>query len=88
MSKDLERQKQITDELEKQKELINDNSRGEKLRAKDAATRAKLEKEIADYVGAKYACSVNSATNAIFLSLLNKLTLWFVVFIEFCVALF
>ena len=30
------------------------------------------EKEIANYVGAKYACAVNSATNAIFLSLLNK----------------
>ena len=32
----------------------------------------KFEKTIADYVGAKYACSINSATNAIFLSLLNK----------------
>ena len=31
-----------------------------------------FEKTIADYVGAKYACSINSATNAIFLSLLNK----------------
>jgi dTDP-4-amino-4,6-dideoxygalactose transaminase len=31
-----------------------------------------FEKKIAEYVGAKYACSVNSATNAIFLSLLNK----------------
>jgi dTDP-4-amino-4,6-dideoxygalactose transaminase len=31
-----------------------------------------LEKKIAEYVGAKYACSVNSATSAIFLSLLNK----------------
>ena len=31
-----------------------------------------FEKKIADYVGAKYACSINSATNAIFLSLLNK----------------
>ena len=31
-----------------------------------------FEKTIAGYVGAKYACSVNSATNAIFLSLLNK----------------
>ena len=31
-----------------------------------------FEKKIADYVGAKYACSVNSATNAIYLSLLNK----------------
>ena len=30
-----------------------------------------LEKKIAHYVGAKYACSINSATNAIFLSLLN-----------------
>jgi dTDP-4-amino-4,6-dideoxygalactose transaminase len=32
----------------------------------------KFERVIAEYVGAKYACSVNSATNAIFLSLLNK----------------
>ena len=32
----------------------------------------KFERIIAQYVGAKYACSVNSATNAIFLSLLNK----------------
>ena len=31
-----------------------------------------FEETIAEYVGAKYACSVNSATNAIFLSLLNK----------------
>ena len=31
-----------------------------------------FEKKIANYVGAKYACSVDSATNAIFLSLLNK----------------
>ena len=31
-----------------------------------------FEKKIAEYVGSKYACSVNSATNAIFLSLLNK----------------
>jgi len=31
-----------------------------------------FEKKLANYVGAKYACSVNSATNAIFLSLLNK----------------
>jgi len=31
-----------------------------------------LEEKIANYVGAKYACSVNSATNAIFLSLLDK----------------
>jgi len=31
-----------------------------------------FEKQIANYVGAKYACSINSATNAIFLSLLNK----------------
>jgi dTDP-4-amino-4,6-dideoxygalactose transaminase len=31
-----------------------------------------LEKKIAHYVGAKYACSINSATNAIFLSLLEK----------------
>lgn len=32
----------------------------------------KLEDKICDYVGAKYACSVNSATNAIFLALYNK----------------
>jgi len=32
----------------------------------------KFERIIAQYVGAKYACSVNSATSAIFLSLLNK----------------
>ena len=31
-----------------------------------------FENKIADYVGAKYAVSLNSATNAIFLSLLNK----------------
>ena len=31
-----------------------------------------FEKEFAKYVGAKYACSVSSATNAIFLSFLNK----------------
>jgi dTDP-4-amino-4,6-dideoxygalactose transaminase len=31
-----------------------------------------FEEMIADYVGAKYACSINSATNAIFLALLNK----------------
>ena len=31
-----------------------------------------FESEIAEYVGAKYACAINSATNAIFLSLLNK----------------
>ena len=31
-----------------------------------------FEKEFASYVGAKYACSVNSATNAIFLCMLNK----------------
>ena len=30
-----------------------------------------FEKTIAEYVGAKYACSINSATNAIFLSLLK-----------------
>ena len=35
----------------------------------------KLEKKFAHYVGAKYACAVNSATNAIFLSLLNKNTI-------------
>lgn len=31
-----------------------------------------FEKTIADYVGAKYACSINSATNAIFLLFLQK----------------
>ena len=31
-----------------------------------------FEKTIANYVGAKYVCSINSATNAIFLSMLNK----------------
>jgi dTDP-4-amino-4,6-dideoxygalactose transaminase len=31
-----------------------------------------FEKNICDYVGAKYGCSVNSATNAIFLIFLNK----------------
>lgn len=31
-----------------------------------------FENNFLDYVGAKYACSVNSATNAIFLMLLNK----------------
>ena len=31
-----------------------------------------FEKKIAEYVGSKYACSINSATNAIFLSLLEK----------------
>tara|TARA_B100001094_G_scaffold276301_1_gene284423 strand:- start:2815 stop:3735 length:921 start_codon:yes stop_codon:yes gene_type:complete len=40
--------------------LLHDNVVGE------------FEKTIADYVGAKYACSINSATNAIFLSMLNK----------------
>ena len=29
---------------------------------------AEFEKKIAEYVGAKYACAVNSATNAIFLT--------------------
>ena len=33
-----------------------------------------FENKFAQYVGAKYACSVNSATNAIFLSMLNKNT--------------
>jgi len=32
----------------------------------------KFEDKIAKYIGAQYACSINSATNAIFLSLLNK----------------
>ncbi len=31
-----------------------------------------FEESFCDYVGAKYACSINSATNAIFLSTLNK----------------
>ena len=31
-----------------------------------------FEENFKNYVGAKYACSINSATNAIFLSLLNK----------------
>ena len=31
-----------------------------------------FEKEFCDYVGAKYACSMSSATNAIFLSLISK----------------
>ena len=34
-----------------------------------------LENKFAQYVGAKYACSVNSATNAIFLSMLSKNTI-------------
>lgn len=33
-----------------------------------------FEKTIAEYVGAKYACGVSSATNAIFLALQNKFT--------------
>jgi len=33
-----------------------------------------FESKFAEYVGAKYACSINSATNAIFLMLLNKNT--------------
>ena len=33
-----------------------------------------FEKEFKNYVGAKYACSINSATNAIFLSMINKNT--------------
>ncbi len=33
-----------------------------------------FEQKIADFVGAKYACGVSSATNAIFLALLNKNT--------------
>ena len=47
-----------------------DTSKFSNLLHDDVVTE--FEKEIADYVGAKYACSVNSATNAIFLSLLNK----------------
>ena len=35
---------------------------------------SEFENKFAQYVGAKYACSVNSATNAIFLSMLNKNT--------------
>ena len=31
-----------------------------------------FENSFANYVGAKYACSVNSATNAIFLIFLNR----------------
>ena len=31
-----------------------------------------FEKQFCEYVGAKYACSINSATNAIFLTFLNK----------------
>lgn len=34
----------------------------------------KFEQKFLDYVGAKYACSINSATNAIFLLFLNKNT--------------
>lgn len=34
----------------------------------------RLEEEFAEYVGAKYACSISSATNAIFLILLNENT--------------
>ena len=34
-----------------------------------------LENTLKNYVGAKYACSINSATNAIFLSLLEKKTI-------------
>ena len=37
-----------------------------------ANTVINFEKNFCDYVGAKYACSINSATNAIFLALLNK----------------
>jgi dTDP-4-amino-4,6-dideoxygalactose transaminase len=33
-----------------------------------------LEDTLKEYIGAKYACSINSATNAIFLSFLNKNT--------------
>jgi|TARA_Y100000310_G_scaffold61340_1_gene56612 dTDP-4-amino-4,6-dideoxygalactose transaminase len=33
---------------------------------------SEFEQKFANYVDAKYACSINSATNAIFLSLLNK----------------
>ena len=32
----------------------------------------KFEKNFCEYVGAKYACTVNSATNAIYLAMLNK----------------
>jgi len=34
----------------------------------------RFEKKFCNFIGAKYACSVNSATNAIYLSLLNKNT--------------
>ena len=36
---------------------------------------SEFENKFAQYVGAKYACSVNSATNAIFLSMLDKNTI-------------
>ena len=49
---------------------IIDTSEFSNLLHDDVVT--KFEDKIAKYVGAKYACSVNSATNAIFLCLLNK----------------
>ena len=49
---------------------VIDTSKFSNLLHDDVVTE--FEKTIADYVGAKYACSINSATNAIFLSLLNK----------------
>jgi len=49
---------------------IIDTSEFSNLLHDDVVT--KFEDKIAKYVGAKYACSINSATNAIFLSLLNK----------------
>ena len=36
----------------------------------------RFEETIADYVGAKYACSINSATNAIFLSMFFNIVLY------------
>ena len=49
---------------------IIDTSEFSNLLHDDVVT--KFEDKIAKYAGAKYACSINSATNAIFLSLLNK----------------
>jgi len=49
---------------------IIDTSEFSNLLHDDVVTR--FEDKIAKYAGAKYACSINSATNAIFLSLLNK----------------
>lgn len=51
---------------------INTNNYSNLLHDKVITT---LENSIADYTGAKYAVGLNSATNAIFLSLLNKNTI-------------